>query len=280
MALGSQVFTYEVTINSPENIADEYRNIAQITTSDQFDPDSTPNNDDGDQSEDDEANFTIPSPTVDIDVVKTVNPSQTFFGDTIVFTITATNNSTYDATNIGIEDTLPSGYELVSTTADIGAYNVAIATWEIPVIAPNATATLEMTVTVTDIDNYTNIAELIYVDQIDPNIANDRDEATPEVTQSECLTVFNEFTPNNDGLNDFFFIECIDQFPNNLLQVFNRWGTKVFEMENYDNSWDGTSTGRATIAAEERLPVGTYYYVLELRDGVSKPKTGWLYISR
>ena len=67
------------------------------------------------------------------------------------------------------------------------------------------------------------------------------------------------FSPNNDGANDTFFIECIEEYPNNNLQVFNRWGTKVFEMQGYDNSWDGTSQGRATINTADRLPVGTYF---------------------
>lgn len=61
-------------------------------------------------------------------------------------------------------------------------YNETIATWEIASIANSETATLEMTVTVKQTEDYTNIAELFYVDQIDSNIANDR----AEVTQTEC----------------------------------------------------------------------------------------------
>ena len=136
-----------------------------------------------------------------------------------------------------------------------------------------------MTVTVTDVDDYTNVAQLIYVDQIDLNMDNDRAEVTPIITQSQCFTVFNEFTPNNDGLNDVFFVECIENYPNNNVKVFNRWGNQVFEMDDYDNSWDGTSMGNATINAREKLPVGTYYYLIDFGDG-SEPKTGWLYITR
>ncbi|QCX01873.1 DUF11 domain-containing protein [Aggregatimonas sangjinii] len=280
LPVGDTTFSYEVIINAPENSADEYTNTAQVVASDQFDPDSTPNNDDGDQSEDDEARYTIDPPTVDLEINKTVDKPQTFFEDIIVFTITATNNSAYEATNIGIEDVLPDGFAMVSHVADLGVYNETTATWEIPSIAIGATATLEMTVTVRETGSYTNIAELIYVDQIDLNTANDRAEVTPEITQSECLTVYNEFSPNGDGSNEIFYIECIDQYPNNYLQVFNRWGTKVFDMKGYDNTWDASSTGRATIGAERNLPVGTYYYTLDLGDGTTQPKAGWLYISR
>jgi len=280
LAVGTEIFTYEATINAPANVLGEYTNTAQVTATDQFDPDSAPNNDDGDQSEDDESRHTIAAPTVDIEITKTVDNPQTFFGDTIVFTVTASNNSGYDATRIGIEDVLPSGYTLDSHTADLGAYNETIATWEIPSLSIGDTATLEMTVTVLETEDYTNIAELIYLDQIDPNIANDRAEATPEVTQSECLTVFNEFSPNDDGANDVFFIECIEQYPNSLLRIYNRWGNEVFVAQGYDNSWGGTSTSKSTLGTSDKLPIGTYYYTLEPGNGNAPAKSGWLYISR
>ncbi len=280
VSVGTQVLSYEVQLNAPTNTLDEYTNIAQVTTSDQFDPDSSPNNDDGDQSEDDEANYTINAPTVDLEVYKTVNKNQTFFGDTIVFTVSVTNNSSYDATNVGIEDILPSGYTYLSSTATAGAYDVSISLWEIPVITIRQTVSMEMTVTVNEDGPYTNIAELIYVDQIDPNTANDRAESTPEITQSVCLTVYNEFSPNGDGTNEVFFIECIEQYPNNTLTVYNRWGAMVFTAQGYDNTWDGQTNNQNTISSDNQLPVGTYYYTLDLGDGTTTPKSGWLYISR
>ena len=60
-----------------------------------------------------------------------------------MFTITGTNNSTYEATNIGVEDVLPSGYTLVSHTADLGAYNETTGTWEIPSIPVGTMASLD-----------------------------------------------------------------------------------------------------------------------------------------
>ncbi|SDE52733.1 gliding motility-associated C-terminal domain-containing protein, partial [Cellulophaga baltica] len=278
--VGSQTFSYEVTVNAPSNVLDEYKNTVQITSTDQFDPDSSPNNDDGDQSEDDETFFTIASPTVDLEVNKTIDKDQTYSGDVVVFTITVLNNSAYDATNIGIEDMLPDGYTPINHTESLGTYDENMGMWDIPLLQIGETAVLQVTVGVTEIDDYTNVAELVYVDQLDLNVGNDRDEVTPTVTQEECLTVFNEFSPNNDGANDIFFIECIENYPNNTLQIFNRWGAKVFEAKNYDNTWTGTSKKGLRLGAEEKLPSGTYYYLLNLGDGTEKTRTGWLYIIR
>ena len=74
-------------------------------------------------------------------------------------------------------------------------------------------------------------------------------------------------------------IDCIETFPNNKLEVYNRWGNIVYSKKGYRNDWDGTSNGRAVINGSDQLPVGTYYYVIDLGEG-SEPKVGWLYINR
>jgi gliding motility-associated-like protein len=67
-------------------------------------------------------------------------------------------------------------------------------------------------------------------------------------------------TPDGNGANDEFIIFCIGEFPDNFLQIYNRWGQLVYETENYDNSWSGkTKNG-------QDLPEGPYYYVIEFRD--------------
>ena len=94
-----------------------------------------------------------------------------------------------------------------------------------------------------------------------------------------CLVFYNEFSPNGDGVNETFVIDCISRYPNNTLKIYNRWGNIVYEKQGYNNEFDGTSNGRAVIQQEEFLPVGTYYYILELGDG-SQPIADWLYINR
>ncbi|MEM7163530.1 MAG: gliding motility-associated C-terminal domain-containing protein, partial [Bacteroidota bacterium] len=70
-------------------------------------------------------------------------------------------------------------------------------------------------------------------------------------------------SPNGDGLNDALIIEGIDGFPDNTLQIFNRWGNLVYERVGYNNSnpWDGQNDGNDNI-----LPDGTYYLILLIPD--------------
>ncbi len=87
------------------------------------------------------------------------------------------------------------------------------------------------------------------------------------------IKLIQAFTPNGDGMGDYFFIENIDLFPKADLKVFNRWGTLVYEMAAYNNSWNGNS--REGI----ELPVGTYYFTLDLQDG-GKAITDFVVINR
>lgn len=101
------------------------------------------------------------------------------------------------------------------------------------------------------------------------------------------ITIYNGVTPNNDGLNDYFIIDGIRNYPNNKVTIYNRWGVKVFETTSYDsngNVFNGYSEGRATYNPEDRLPSGTYYYILTYEytnGGTSRniEKAGYLYIN-
>lgn len=70
-----------------------------------------------------------------------------------------------------------------------------------------------------------------------------------------CIKPLNAFTPNGDGINDLWFITNGSCLTKAKVQVFNRYGAKVFEDNNYRNNWDGTYNGKP-------LPDGTYYYII------------------
>ncbi|MDO8999643.1 MAG: ice-binding family protein [Bacteroidota bacterium] len=86
------------------------------------------------------------------------------------------------------------------------------------------------------------------------------------------------FSPNGDGINDVFFIRGIDIYPNNNFQIFNRWGDKVFEASPYQNTWSGKAQKGLRVGGDE-LPVGIYFYVLDLGDN-SKTLKGTIYLNR
>jgi len=87
------------------------------------------------------------------------------------------------------------------------------------------------------------------------------------------LTIFNGFSPNGDGVNDFFIITGIESYPNNTLIIFNRWGNQVFLEQGYSNDapWDGSWE-------DKPLPDGTYFYVLD--DGQGGDYSGYIQIHR
>ncbi|MNQ60452.1 hypothetical protein D3C85_747330 [compost metagenome] len=106
------------------------------------------------------------------------------------------------------------------------------------------------------------------------------------------IVIHNAFSPNGDGINDFFTIDSIDEincYPENTVEIYNRWGVLVFETTNYNNTtnaFDGTSRGRTTVKKSDGLPTGTYFYIINYKslDGnnvmQNNKKDGYLYLSK
>ncbi|MEN8788807.1 MAG: gliding motility-associated C-terminal domain-containing protein, partial [Flavobacteriaceae bacterium] len=99
------------------------------------------------------------------------------------------------------------------------------------------------------------------------------------------IEVFNVVTPNGDGIHDVLTISGLENFPNNTIRIYNRWGVQVFQTRAYDtqgNVFDGTSEGRVTVDRDNKLPVGTYFYILDYENefGEMKSISGYLYINR
>ncbi|MDH5598237.1 MAG: gliding motility-associated C-terminal domain-containing protein, partial [Cyclobacteriaceae bacterium] len=86
---------------------------------------------------------------------------------------------------------------------------------------------------------------------------------------------------NGDGLNDYFHIDCISNFPNNIVRIYNRAGILVYEDNGYDNStviFEGIGKNGMYPFGRE-VPDGTYFYVIDKGDG-SKPAVGYLELIR
>ncbi len=125
---------------------------------------------------------------------------------------------------------------------------------------------------------YNSSGDLIgFSDQI---IVTEDDTYEVQVSSGSCLisefiTINNAFcsipnglSPNGDGFNDTWELSNLDI---KQVKIYNRYGTEIYSKRNYKNEWDGTSKGN-------KLPSGTYYYVIWFTNNSSK--TGWVYLNR
>ncbi|MFS4482967.1 gliding motility-associated C-terminal domain-containing protein, partial [Hyunsoonleella sp. 2307UL5-6] len=227
-----------------------------------------------------------------IRVIKLADVRGTTLGSLIIYTIEVENTGDFDLTGIALVDNFtdangntisltdeptfvdatlgsPDGTLLVG---EIATYQASFIINQEAINAGGVSNSVQVTGTNTSVGTVSDISD--DGDDLDGNSTDD-----PTFTELGCLVVFNEFSPNGDGVNDTLIINCIENFPNNKIEVYNRWGNIVYQERNYNNDWDGTSNGRATVNTDDKLPPGTYYYVLDFGDG-SEPKVGWLYINR
>ncbi|MCB0593029.1 MAG: DUF11 domain-containing protein, partial [Phaeodactylibacter sp.] len=156
----SVILTFDVTVEDL-GVGVDYLNIAQVTAADQFDTDSTPDNDDGDQSEDDEDNeAVIPNALVDLELEKSVDNAGPNVGDNVTFTVVLTNQGPSTATGVSVGDQLPSGYTYVSNTTSQGSYNSGTGAWTVGTLTAGQSVTLTLTATVNAAGDYMNLAEV------------------------------------------------------------------------------------------------------------------------
>ncbi len=95
---------------------------------------------------------------------------------------------------------------------------------------------------------------------VDANGCVNYDWVTVTVIPGSKLIFYNTFTPNNDGDNDNYIISNVQKYPNNKLNIYNRFGQLVFSATPYTNNWNGRNLG-------DELPDATYYYVFDPGDG-------------
>ena len=109
--------------------------------------------------------------------------------------------------------------------------------------------------------------------------------ATVSIEVTHKLIAYNGVSVNGSDKNNHFHIAGIEAYPDNTVRIYNRWGVKVFEVQHYDNVrnvFRGISEGRVTVEAADKLPQGTYYYIIEYVDENNQKQTmvGWLYLKK
>jgi gliding motility-associated-like protein len=110
-------------------------------------------------------------------------------------------------------------------------------------------------------------------------IWNEPADNIPTVLTISNHTLFipQGFTPNGDGKNDLFVIKGLPSPGENAFTVFNRWGNKVYFSSNYENTWDGQPNVVGALG-NNKLPQGTYFYILDMKGSGIKPITGFIVV--
>ncbi|TLX76222.1 tandem-95 repeat protein [Labilibacter sediminis] len=110
----------------------------------------------------------------------------------------------------------------------------------------------------------------------------DRDGIPNRIDEDKCyeedeLEVYEVFSPNGDGTNDYFVLPWLTQYDRVSIEIFNRWGNVVYQSDKYNNDWNGQSNKGIRIG--DQLPVGTYFYIIKVHD-INKTITGNTYLNR
>ncbi len=206
-----------------------------------------------------------PDPTIVID-----NPT-VVEGNTLVFTISLLNANNepmqnYQSIDIdlitnNISAISPDDYASINTTTIIPANTEFII--------------VEVTTNDDELNEETEIMEL-QVTVTSSNISN----PSPVIIGTGTIKdndIPNLFSPNGDGTSDTFKISGIEDFPDFKIQIYDRWGSEVYNYNNNGNTnpiwWDGNFKGKP-------VPEGVYYYTLDFNDGITKPKTSFIELIR
>ena len=165
----------------------------------------------------------------DISLAMQIDNATPNVGATIVFTITATNNGPSNATNVDVKSKLSTGYTFVSVTASAGTYDAVTGNWFVGAINNGVSPTLAITATVNATGEYTQTAEVAFVDQSDPdsfagngNTSEDdyaTTSATP-VSQANLITILSvdNATPN-EGDDITYQIRVTNNGPSDATNV-------------------------------------------------------------
>ncbi|MBZ4041245.1 Ig-like domain-containing protein [Flavobacterium hibisci] len=203
-------------------------------------------------------------------------------GETLTYSFTITNKGNVDLENIVVSDPLP------GIIMSGGPINLAVGE------SNNFSITGTYTLTQSDVNSgsISNQATVSGITQSGISVSDKSDFSDDEgerptiLELSGCvIKIFNAVSANGDEKNKKFYVQGLECYPDNTVQIYNRWGVLVFERDHYNNNdiaFTGVSEGRATIKTSDGLPEGTYYYVVRYKDKQSNPqqKAGYLYLTK
>lgn len=172
-------------------------------------------------------------------------------GEELTYSVSVYNREATAATGILVIDPMPKGLTLISCSAADYTLNNRNLLVRISLLPADEAFSFDVTVRA---DRRGSIVKTLLLQDEESGTTLKALQHKISATSDNVLTSkVNMFTPNGDGVNDYFEIPGLLSYPNNELLVFNRYSDKVYEKRNYANNWDGSN-----------LPSGSYYYLLTI----------------
>lgn len=206
---------------------------------------------------------------VDIAVNKLAESKQVAIGSEFTYLFKVENKSGQTATDVQMKDMLPSGLAYIgvkSTSAGTATYNEEnhTVTWNIGTMDGKTVQEMQVQVKAMVHGIIKNTATVSSTEP-DSDLSNNTSVSLKDVLG---LDVPNVFTPNGDGVNDVFAITGLEDYPDNEITIFNRWGNTVYQKKGYLSDWTGNG-----------LNEGTYFYLLQIKESSGKTDTYKGYIT-
>jgi len=237
------VLTFDAVVQA----TGDYRNVAQVTAMDQPDLDSTPDNDDGDQSEDDEDSTTVTvNPVVDVYLNKTISTTTPNVGSVVTFTVEAGNDGPSVATGVAVQDLVPDGYSNITNISGGGVLASNTITWSGLTLGVGQVVYLTFDATVESTGDYTNIVQVTAtnefdIDSVPGNDDGDQSEDDEDAVQVNPVAIIDlsldktasDMTPNvtdvvtfnlllaNAGPSDATGVAVEDVLPSGYTDIVN-----------------------------------------------------------
>jgi uncharacterized repeat protein (TIGR01451 family) len=187
-------------------------------------------------------------PETDLSIVKTIDDISPAVGQTVNFTLTASNLGPFDADEVTVTDLLPSGYSFVSASSSTGTYDPVTGIWEIGAFPNGDIQTLTITATVNSSGNYENIATILGGTVADPNLDNNTSIVTID---SPCDQI-----PGQNAINGLVFDDLnLDGFLDSGEPGLEGYTVEVYEDLNGNGVLD---TGEPLISTGTTIANGTF----------------------
>ncbi|HUE74450.1 MAG TPA: SpaA isopeptide-forming pilin-related protein [Pirellulaceae bacterium] len=193
---------------------DGQENVAEVTGVDEFDPDSTPGN--NDPLEDDQDSVIVDAALIDLSLSKSADNVTPDRDQQVTFTIIVANAGPDNATGVVVNDDLPPGMTFVSAVATQGTYDPETGLWTVGTVNSGADATLTLAAIVTTSDPKINTAEVVAADQADvdstPNNNNSEEDdqqsvtLTPTIADISVTKTADNLTPDRDDVVTFTIV--------------------------------------------------------------------------